>query len=432
MLYERWQAVVRSRPREFALCDVPTGRRWTFGQLLAAGEAWQVGDAPVIFPRRTSVEFLLALLAAWRQGRVVCPLDGAQALHAVPAPPSGCVHLKSTSATTGAPRWIAFTAAQLAADAQNIVTTMGLKPEWPNFAVISLAHSYGFSNLILPLLLHGIPLILGGVPLPGSVRNAAASTPESSGGVTLPAVPALWRAWFETRSIPSNVRLAISAGAPLPLALEQAVFRDDGLKIHNFYGSSECGGIAYDASELPRSEDAFVGAALRNVMLGVADDGCLQVRGEAVGETYWPDPDAALERGRFQTADLAELRDGAVWLRGRLGDQINVAGRKLNPAVVEQALMEHPGMSGCVVFGVPSGDSHRGDDVIACVHLRHAFGILELRRFLSERLLAWQLPRDWWLVDELPANERGKISRASWRERYLQRHLRHRAAWIHG
>ena len=48
---------------------------------------------------------------------------------------------------------VAFTAAQLMADAENIVTTMGLRPDWPNLGVLSLAHSYGFSNLVLPLLL---------------------------------------------------------------------------------------------------------------------------------------------------------------------------------------------------------------------------------------------------------------------------------------
>ena len=50
---------------------------------------------------------------------------------------------------------------------------MGLRPDWPNLGVISLAHSYGFSNLVLPLLLHGIPLILAPSPLPEAVRQAA-------------------------------------------------------------------------------------------------------------------------------------------------------------------------------------------------------------------------------------------------------------------
>src|SRR5206468_4690574 len=134
--------------------------------------------------------------------------------------PAGCVHLKTTSATTGEPRFIAFTAGQLMADAENIVATMGLRREWPNLGVISLAHSYGFSNLVTPLLLHGIPLLLCDSPLPEAVRRAALSAEA----ITLPAVPALWRAWHEAGAIAANVRLAISAGAPLPLPLERSVF----------------------------------------------------------------------------------------------------------------------------------------------------------------------------------------------------------------
>ena len=90
---------------------------------------------------------------------------------------------------------------------------MGLRADWPNLGVISLAHSYGFSNLVLPLLLHGIPLILAPAPLPEIIRRAA----ENEQSITLAAVPAMWRAWHEAGAIPQNVRLAISAGAPLPL-----------------------------------------------------------------------------------------------------------------------------------------------------------------------------------------------------------------------
>src|SRR5438046_3014773 len=149
------------------------------------------------------------------------------------------------------------------ADAENIVQTMGLRPEWPNFGVISLAHSYGFSNLITPLLLRGIPLILAPAPLPEIVRQAAALTPN----LTLPAVPAMWRAWSDAQAIPGNLRLAISAGAPLPIALEVEVFQESGIKLHNFYGSTECGGIAYDRSVLPRSDATIVGQPMENVQL---------------------------------------------------------------------------------------------------------------------------------------------------------------------
>jgi len=415
MLYERWARIAAERRGEFALRDAASDRSWTFGELFEAGERWPV-NGDIVYPQGQGSEFILTLLGAWRTGKIVCPIEAGQSPPQVQQPPPSCVHLKSTSATTGAARAVAFTAAQLAADADNIVATMGLRPDWPNLGVISMAHSYGFSNLVLPLLLHGVPLILVPSPLPEVVRQAAGERT-----LTLAAVPALWRAWHEAKSIPANVRLAISAGAPLPLELERAVFENSGLKIHNFYGSSECGGIAYDASNEPRSDEACVGAAMRNVNLSVSDGGCLTVQSAAVGETYWPEREDTLGAGRFQTSDLAELKDGLVFLRGRASDVINVAGRKVSPLTIERALAKHPRLSACLVFGVPDGDAGRAEQIVACAVTREPVTGEELKRFLSEQLPAWQLPRDWWFVESLAANRLGKISRADWRRRYLER-----------
>ncbi len=415
MLYERWREIAQARGAEIALRDLSCGRHWTFAELEAASKG--AVEGPVSFPLDSSAEFIFTVLRAWRGGRVVCPLAAGQ-----PPPPPfahippGIVHLKTTSATTGSQRVVAFTGAQLAADADNIVRTMGLRPDWPNLGVISLAHSYGFSNLVTPLLLHGIPLVLLDSPLPEVVRRAAAELPQ----VTLPAVPALWRAWHEARAIPKNVRRAISAGAPLPLTLEQELFQQSGIKLHNFYGSTECGGIAYDASETPRADAAQIGAPMRGLSLSVNAEGCLEVRGSAVGEIYWPEPSPALSGGCFRTSDLAELRDGQVFLHGRASDQINVAGRKLSPESVERLLLAHPSVRDCLVLGVPGLDASRAELIVACVVARHPVAEGTLKQFLLAQLPSWQVPRHWWFVDSLAHNERGKLSRSEWRERYLE------------
>ncbi len=417
MLYDRWREIARTHRSEVALRDLGSGRDWTFAQLDTDTEADPAPDQLIAFPQGISAEFVLAVLRAWRRGQVVCPLEVGQLAPAFASLPENCVHLKTTSATTGAARAIAFTAEQLAADARNIVTTMGLRGGWPNLGVISLAHSYGFSNLILPLLLHGIPLMLVPSPLPEALRRAA----SCAGSVTLAAVPALWRAWLDAGAIPSNVRLAISAGAPLPLALEAAVFEGFGLKIHNFYGASECGGIAYDRTAVPRTDASCVGSAMDHVELSIGESGCLEVHSSAAGETYWPSPDARLARGKFQTSDLAELREGQIYLRGRAGDQINIAGRKLSPEVIERVLLTHPAVRECLVFGVPSEDAARSEEIVACVASEESLAPEALREFVLARLPAWQVPREWVLVDALPVNERGKLSRAEWRKEFLSR-----------
>lgn len=437
MLYELWRNVADARRDELAMHDAASGRHWTFGELFAAGEGAPAANparsgnrsAPrrktaarsgFAFPQGHRPEFILDLLAAWRDGQIVCPLEPGQSPPQVPPPPASCVHLKMTSATTSAARLVAFTAEQLAADAENIVATMGLRSDWPNLGVVSMAHSYGFSNLVLPLLLHGIPLVLCPSPLPEAVRRAA----DGERALTLPAVPAMWRAWHDADAIPPNVRLGISAGAPLPASLEQTIFATRGLKIHNFYGSTECGGIAYDASPAPRTEDALAGAPLRNVNLSLNADGCLTVQSAAVGETYLPEPDASLSHGRFQTSDLAELKHGLVYLRGRAGDFINVAGRKVSPLTIERELGGHQAVADCVVFGVPDRDGERGDLIVAAIVPRSPVTGEELRKFLLERIPAWQIPRDWLLVETLTANRLGKISRAEWRKRYATARVR--------
>ena len=415
MLYERWRQIAHERAADPALCDLASGRRFNFAELASAADGGSSPADPIAFPQGISAEFVLTVLRAWRHGQVVCPIEVSQSPPALRELPHDCVHVKTTSASTGPGRCILFTAEQLAADANHIVATMGLRADWPNLGAISLAHSYGFSNLVLPLLLHGIPLYVLNSSLPEAVRQTVAST----GPCTLPAVPALWRAWHEAGAVSPNIKLAISAGAPLPLALEEAVFRQHGLKLHNFYGASECGGIAYDTSAAPRTDPACIGAPMANVALRVGEGGCLEVRSRAVGQTYWPTPDPSLADGCFRTSDLAEQNDGQVYLRGRATEQINVAGRKVSPEWIESKLAQHPAVRECFVFGVPSDDTSRGEAIVACIVPRTTVTAGQLKQFLLGQIVSWQVPREWIFLGALPTNQRGKLSRAEWRSRYL-------------
>ena len=217
------------------------------------------------------------------------------------------------------------------------------------------------------------------------------------------------------------MRLAISAGAPLAATLERAVLEATGLKIHNFYGSSECGGIAYDAVDEPRPQGDCVGAPMRHVKIALNEEGCIQVTSRAVGDTYWPDADDTLRAGRFHTSDLGELKNGLVFLRGRLNDQINVAGRKVSPATIEEALLAHEAVRDCLVFSVPSQDADRTDRIVACVAGAAPVSAETLKQSLLRKLPAWQVPREWWFVDSLGASPRGKVSRARWTKKFLER-----------
>jgi acyl-CoA synthetase (AMP-forming)/AMP-acid ligase II len=110
-----------------------------------------------------------------------------------------------------------------------------------------------------------------------------------------------------------------------------------------------------------------------------------------------------------------------VYLRGRAGDQINVAGRKISPETIEKVLTMHPNVRECLAFGVPSADAERGEMIVACLSVKEAVTGDALKQFLMSQLPPWQVPREWWFVESLETNHRGKLSRAEWRKRYLER-----------
>ncbi|MCB1095493.1 MAG: acyl--CoA ligase [Verrucomicrobiae bacterium] len=427
-LYQRWREIAAANADEWALREAH--RSWTFRELQAELDTLPVATAPVILQGRNAA-FVLGTLQAWRDGQLAVPVEEGVIFDAERAElasvPEGIVHVKTTSGSTGTPRHILFTAEQLAADAQQIISTMGLLREWPNVGVISLAHSYGFSNLVLPLLLHGIPLILVGDPLPETMRRALARGESQGEGFTIPAVPAMWRTWHSAGILdPCRVKLGISAGAPLPLKLELAMFEACGLKVHNFLGASECGGIAYDRTDHPRPLDSdWMGSPMEGVSLSVGSSGTLCVKSAAVGQAYWPQPDTALSgEGTFQTSDLVRLENSSeVYLLGRADDVINVSGRKVHPGEIELLLNSQADVLSSVVFSVPSANALRGEDMVVLVNLRAGAEVAKIKRELANDLAGaeWKLPRRWQIEPQLAPDQRGKISRAAWKARFLDR-----------
>lgn len=411
-LYERWLETVEAFRDEMAVREA-CGRVWSFGELAGAVEGMErVAEAVVV--RGGGAGFLLRVLQGWRNRVAVVPVDSGD-FSVAEELPDWVGHVKVTSGSTGAAKVVLFREDQLAADADAIVATMGLRRDCPNVGAISMAHSYGFSNLVTPLFLHGIPLVLAENPLPEAMRTAVAGLDA----VTLPAVPAMWKAWRAAGVIDGRVKLAISAGAPLGVELERAVFEETGVKVHNFLGASECGGIAYDRSDVPREDETFVGEALAGVDVRVGEGGCLEVRGDSVGECYLGGESGALGGGVYRTEDQVRVHEDRVFLLGRAGDVINVAGRKVGPGEIEAVVGSSVGVRHCVVFGVPSGDPGRVDDVVVCLSLEDGVDVGEVERAVRERLDGWKVPRRWVVDAGVVPDVRGKISRAKWRGRFL-------------
>jgi long-chain acyl-CoA synthetase len=334
--------------------------------------------------------------------------------------------LKITSGTTGTPRAVRTRESHLISDCLNICESMEIGIRDRNFGVIPFSHSYGFSNLITPLLYQGTNLVCSTDRMPRAIWRHL----KESQATIFPGTPALFQALasLEDTNDLGSIRVCISAGAPMVPEILRLFHSRFGRKIHSFYGSSECGGIAYDRSNDPDRPSGFVGSMLNGVSLIKIRSDRIAVESESVADGYFPESDPALLDGnRFIPGDLVEwLEDlsseGAAkeeYLRlvGRVSDFINVAGNKVHPSVVEESLRRYPGIVDAVVFGIPS--RNRNEELVAYVVTNSSVTRQQIEAHCREKLSSWQVPREILILKEMPVNSRGKINRAELAKRHL-------------
>ncbi len=277
MLYELWDSLATANGSAEAVVNTATGQVWTFRELWAVADEIDHPGMPLVLGNGAGVDFLIQVLQAWKFELPLCCGPAVK-----PRPAWLTEHETALLRPADDATWIAFTEPQILSEVDQIVETMGLRADWPNVGVISLTHSYGFGNLVLPLLLHGIPLRLAS---PAGLAQAL----HGQSAVTLPAVPALWEAWLAEGLVSAIIRRAISTGPPLSLALEHALHAA-GVKGHHFSGNPACGGITYDRTEAPRSTSQLIGTALEGVTLTQDAAGLLVVTSPAVGMVYGAQP----------------------------------------------------------------------------------------------------------------------------------------------
>jgi acyl-CoA synthetase (AMP-forming)/AMP-acid ligase II len=325
--------------------------------------------------------------------------------------------LKLTSGTTAAPRAIRFRSEQLLADCNQICDTMGISDVDLNFGVIAISHSYGFSNLLTPLIARGVPMVLSQDRMPRAVLVDLAR----SNATVFPGMPIFYQAFCQMENVPAlrNLRLCISAGAPLAIAVVRQFWQKFKLPIHSFYGASECGGICYDR-DATNEDEGFVGQPMNCVDIEMVDPDAsasqIRVRSSAVGDGYFPESDQAKFGGLFVPDDLLNKTANGLRIVGRTSDMINVAGKKVNPAEVEAQLLRFSGVRQAIVFG--SASALRNEEVAACVVAAPGISEAELLEFCRRNLSTWQAPKRVFIVDAVPVNERGKISRRELARRF--------------
>jgi long-chain acyl-CoA synthetase len=328
------------------------------------------------------------------------------------------VVLKLTSGSTELPKTTLTRDSALVTDSRQIAEGMGIGPGDVNFAVIPMSHAYAIGNIAVPLIIQGTAAALRRSFSPSQfVRDVLDSRATVFSGV--PFMFDHLRNTLGGEVIPASMRLLISAGARLEPATQRWFHDEAARKIHSFYGTSETGGISYDASEdIP--EPMHVGRPLPGVHVEIrveSDQGAGRVfvrnGGQAIGYLGGSDSDAgaAFQDGGFLTGDLGYLDDaGHVVLTGRVSALVNVAGRKVDPAEVERLLLTVPGVAGARVIGVAS--ETRGQELLAFV-LRGDSGLtpLSLRQSCADTLSPYKIPRRFIFLEQWPVDRRGKIDR---------------------
>jgi acyl-CoA synthetase (AMP-forming)/AMP-acid ligase II len=323
--------------------------------------------------------------------------------------PAGARLIKLTSGSTGMPKGIVATETNLLADCINICATMDIRPDDINLGAIPMSHSYGFSNLVTPLLVQGTAVVISNDYLPQSVVNLC----NRFSCTVAPLIPMVFDHLITAGDGEfRTVRTFLSAGAPLPPAVSRKFRERFGIPIHTFYGCSECGGITYDR-EGAAVERGTVGRAMENVTL-TSKLGRLIVRGDNVALGYLHDATTfqPFDDGVFVTDDLIDVRvNGEIAITGRASELINTAGKKVNPREVEQVLLQIDGVREAKVYGEPAGA--RGDVVAAAVVADPDVTREQIRAFCLAHLSPHKVPRIVKLIESIPVDERGKVKRAA-------------------
>jgi acyl-CoA synthetase (AMP-forming)/AMP-acid ligase II len=469
---ERFERVCRDARSSTASLDLTAGRRLTFGDLhdeylaivRAIGDLYLPPGSPVVALVGNRPVFF-ALVAACMSARMaLIPLgdatdeeaisvvtkSGARAIAtdralplstldqrrlsdgtrimtlpdpANPAPLREAVILKLTSGSTDVPKAAVASFQNLIADGRHMVEAMAIAPSDINFSCVPLSHAYALGNVVMPLLLQGTAAVLRQSFNPAQVMTDVRAT----GSTIFPGVPFMFDRFraMEIERVPDSLRLLITAGARIDPATVAWFVASVGRKIHSLLGSSETGGITYDDSdEVP--DPLHLGRPMPETTVQIRDAGAdghgrIFVSGTAVASAYataagapidGPDDSlpAGFRDGGFLTGDVGYFDgSGHLVLTGRVSSSVNVAGRKVNPAEIEQVLRDLPGIADVRVMGASC--ERRGQRLVAFVVSDQALNPLDLRQRCARMLSPHKIPRQFIFLDEIPLDARGKMDR---------------------
>ncbi len=329
-----------------------------------------------------------------------------------------------TSATTGRPKGVMLTHANVVSNACATVHHLHMTPEDRGLCALPLFHCFGQNFIMNALLTAGGTLVLQERFVPA---DFLAAIPRHRVSI-LYAVPTMYIVFVSGGAGDlaahdlSSLRLSFSAAAMLPADVEARWRAVTGLPVSQGYGLTECSPFAtynHERAHRPGS----IGSPIENVEVRVVDEhdrevpdgtlGEIVIRGPNVMKGYLGKPAETAETlrgGWLHSGDIGSRdADGYFFVVDRVKDMINVSGFKVYPREVEEVLFAHPAVREAAVLGMP--DPMKGEAVRACVVLREGQAATadELIALCRDRIAAYKVPSVVEFLAALPKSPTGKI-----------------------
>ncbi|MFI6430040.1 long-chain-fatty-acid--CoA ligase [Rhodococcus oryzae] len=338
--------------------------------------------------------------------------------------------LMYTSGTTGRPKGAVLTHRNLAA--QSTTNLMAFRFEMHDEVSLCAAPLFhiGTLGLVAPSILVGATMvILSSISFDaGALLDVA----ERERGTSIFLVPTQWQAVCdEQERMPRDLsRLRVSSWGAAP-ASDTLLRRMDevlpGASSLALFGQTEMSPVTcvLEAKD-SRRKLGSVGRPAPGVWARIVDPDMVDVQPGEVGEIvyrgpglmsgYWNNPEAtarAFAGGWFHSGDLVRVDDeGFIYVVDRAKDMIISGGENIYCAEVENALAGHPDIAEVAVIG--RAHATWGETPVAVVALKQGAADLtieELRTWAGDRLARYKLPTDLVVVDSLPRNASGKVTK---------------------
>lgn len=342
---------------------------------------------------------------------------------ASPRPDDPALYL-CTSGSTGAPRLVPRSHHNLIANAENVARALAIGPGRTLLGVVPFHYSNGLNNSLLTPLLSGATVIM----MPKFTPGACAERVYREQVDTLLGSPFLFGSLLEGVREPAmlaSLQHCFTAGGRIPSGVVERWQDRFGVRIRQFYGMTEAGVMAIEgaAADGPHHAGVRMGKVLRGVeavvlghdgvQLGPGEIGELAVRSAAVMQGYLGDPELSRSRfheSYFRTGDLGYVDSaGNLYLTGRIGRVLNIAGVKVDPVEVERAVEMLASVASCHVDTVSNGVG--GEVIRARVVPREGFELTrrEIIEQCRQQLAEYKFPRVVEFLKDSPANIGGKI-----------------------